>query len=82
MHNKGPITRAQAKLIKYKDAAQLALIFLKSETENIDCLCDPSDHCAECESEETYFDNKNSLEFQWHQLKLAETRSKQWQIKI
>jgi len=34
-HIKGPITRAQVKLIKYKDAAQLALILLKSETENM-----------------------------------------------
>ena len=28
--SEGPITRAKAKLIKYKDAAQLALILLKS----------------------------------------------------
>ncbi len=28
-HSEGPITRAKAKLIKYKDAAQLALILLK-----------------------------------------------------
>ena len=27
--SEGPITRAKAKLIKYKDAAQLALIFIK-----------------------------------------------------
>jgi hypothetical protein len=77
-YNKGPITRAQAKLIKYKDAAQLALILLKSETENIDSLCNPSDHCTECESEETYFDNRNSLQSQWCQLKLAENWCKQW----
>ncbi len=33
----GPITRAQAKLIKYKDAALLALQLLKSEeTDSID----------------------------------------------
>ncbi len=45
----GPITRAQAKLIKYKDAAQLALQLLKSEEmPNIDTLCDASDYCAEC----------------------------------
>jgi hypothetical protein len=36
--NEGPITRAKAKLIKCKDAAQLALILLKSETENIDSM--------------------------------------------
>jgi hypothetical protein len=71
-HIEGPITRAKARLIKYKDVAQLALILLKSETENIDSLCNPSDHCAECESEDTYFNDKNSLQFQWHQLKLAE----------
>jgi hypothetical protein len=54
-HSRGPITRAQAKLIKYKDAAQLALILLKSETENIDSLCDPSDNCPGCESEDPNF---------------------------
>jgi hypothetical protein len=43
----------------------------QNETENIDSLCDPSDHCAECESEENYFNNRNLLEFQWCQLKLA-----------
>jgi hypothetical protein len=50
-NSRGPITRAQAKLIKFKDAVQLALLLLKNETENIDSLCDPSDHCTECESE-------------------------------
>ncbi len=68
-HSRGPVTRAQAKLIKYKDAVQLALLLLKSETENIDSLCDPSDYCAECKREETYFENRNLLEFQWRQLK-------------
>jgi len=38
-HTSGPITRGQAKLIKYKDTTQLALSLLKSETENIDSLC-------------------------------------------
>jgi hypothetical protein len=38
-HTSGPITRAQAKLIKYKVTTQLALSLLKSETENIDSLC-------------------------------------------
>jgi len=33
-HDEGPITRAKAKLIKYKDAAQLALLLLKSEKDN------------------------------------------------
>jgi len=82
VHNIGPITRAQAKLIKYKDETQLASTLLKSETENIDSLCDPSDSCAQCESEDSYFENKHSLEFQWRQLKLAEARCKQWQLKL
>ncbi len=80
--NEGSITRAKAKLIKYKDAAQLALIQLKSETENINSLCRPSDHCAECESEDSYFVNRHSLHFQWRQLKLAEQCCKQWQLKL
>jgi hypothetical protein len=54
VHSEGPITRAKAKLIKYKDAAQLALLLLKSENDTINSLCDPSDHCGCCESEETY----------------------------
>jgi hypothetical protein len=53
--NEGPLTRAKAKLIKYKDTAQLALILLKSEDENIDSLCNPEDNCAQCESEDSYF---------------------------
>ncbi len=80
--NEGPITRAKAKLIKYKDAAQLALILLTSETENIDSLCNPSDHCSECESEDNYFANRHTLQFQWHQLKLAEQCCKQWRLKL
>ncbi len=68
----GPITRAKAKLIKYKDAAQLALILLKSETDTIDSLCDPCDNCGCCESEETYLAESKALPFQWRQLKLAE----------
>jgi hypothetical protein len=78
MHNDGPITRAKAKLIKYKDVAQLVLILLKSETDIIDSLCNPSDKCAQCESEDTYFANKILLQFQWHQLKLSEQRCQQW----
>jgi hypothetical protein len=33
LHSEGPITRAKGKLIKYKDAAQLAIMLLKSETD-------------------------------------------------
>ncbi len=76
--SEGPITRAKAKLMKYKDTAQLALILLKSETDTIDSLCDPSDNCAQCESEETYFADSKMLPFQWCQLKLAEQCCKQW----
>jgi hypothetical protein len=76
--NDGPITWARVKLIKYKDAAQLGLILLKSETENIDSLCNPNDNCSQCEGEDTYFADKNSLKFQWRQLKLAEQPCKQW----
>ncbi len=81
-HNDGPITRAKQKLIKYKAAAQLALILLKSEAENIDSLCDPSDNCAQCESEDTYFANKNLLQFQWRQLKYTEQHCKQWLLRL
>jgi hypothetical protein len=58
-HSEGPITRAKAKLIKYKDAAQLALMLLKSETDTSNSLFDPSDHC--CESEETYLAESKTL---------------------
>jgi hypothetical protein len=81
-HSEGPITRAKAKLIKYKDAAQLALMLLKSETDTINSLCDPSDHCGCCESEETYLAESKTLPFQWRQLKLAENRCKQWRLKL
>ncbi len=77
-HSEGPITRAKAKLIKYKDAAQLALVLLKSETDNINSLCDPSDNGGRCESEENYLAESKTLPFQWCQLKLAENRCKQW----
>jgi hypothetical protein len=80
--SEGPITRAKAKLIKYKDAAQLALILLKSETDTIDSLCDPSDNCGRCESEETYLAESKTLPFNWRQLKLAENRCKQWRFKL
>jgi hypothetical protein len=81
-HNEGPITRAKAKLIKYKDAAQLALLLLKSENDTINSLCDPSDHCGCCESEENYLAESKTLPFQWRQLKLAENRCKQWRLKL
>ncbi len=81
-HSEGPITRAKAKLIKYKDAAQLALLLLKSENDTINSLCDPSDHCGRCESEETYLAESKTLPFQWRQLKLAENRCKQWRLKL
>jgi hypothetical protein len=77
-HSEGPITRAKAKSIKYKDAAQLALMLLKSETDTINSLCDPSDNCGCCESEETYLAESKTLPLQWHQLKLAENHCKQW----
>jgi hypothetical protein len=81
-HNEGPVTRAKVKLIKYKDAAQLALLLLKSENDTIDSLCDPRDHCGRCESEETYLAESKMLPFQWRQLKLAENRCKQWRLKL
>ncbi len=53
-----PLTRARAKLINYKNAAQLALLMLKeeggtSEFETIDSLC--SEPCTSCDTEEEYF---------------------------
>ncbi len=80
--NEGPITRAKAKLIKYKDTAQLALILLKSETDTIDSLCDPSDNCRCCESEENYLAESKTLPLQWRQLKLAESHCKKWRLKL
>ena len=81
-HNEGPITRAKAKIIKYKYAAQLALLLLKSEKDTIDSLCDPSKNCGSCESEDDYFAKSKTLPFQWRQLKLAENRCKQWRLKL
>jgi hypothetical protein len=81
-HDEGPITRAKARLIKYKDAAQLALLLLTSEKDTIDSLCDPSHHCGCCESEETYMAESKTLPFQWRPLKLAENCCKQWQLKL
>ncbi len=69
----------EQKQTKCKDAAPLALILLKSENENIDSLCNPENNCPSCESEDSYFPNRHSLQFQWRQLKLAEQRCKQWQ---
>jgi hypothetical protein len=56
-----PLTRAHAKLINYKNRAQLALLMLSEEggeysdicEENIDSLCNGP--CASCDSEEDYF---------------------------
>jgi hypothetical protein len=54
-----PLTRARAKLINYKNAAQLALIMLNEEggtkdmEMEIDSLCDGP--CASCDSEAEYF---------------------------
>ncbi len=59
--NEGPLTRARAKLIKYKDTAQLALLLLKSETDTVNSLCLPSEHCGRCESQKSYLKNINSL---------------------
>ncbi len=79
---KGPLTRARVKLIKYQDAAQLALLLLKSENDELYLLCDPRHNCGRCESEETYWAERQTLPFQWKQLKLAEDRCKQWQLKL
>jgi hypothetical protein len=53
-----PLTRARAKLINYKNAAQLALLMLKeeggsSDFEPIDLLC--SEPCPSCDTEDEYF---------------------------
>jgi hypothetical protein len=53
-----PLTRARAKLINYKNAAQLALLMLKeeggsSDFETIDSLC--SEPCPSCDTEDDYF---------------------------
>jgi hypothetical protein len=60
-HTDGPITRARARLINYKNAAHLALLMLKEEgvedidifSDNIHSLCDGP--CASCDSENDYF---------------------------
>ncbi len=53
-----PLTRTCAKLINYKNAAQLALLMLKEESgssdfETIDSLC--SEPCPSCDTENAYF---------------------------
>jgi hypothetical protein len=53
-----PLTHARAKLINYKNAAQLALLMLKeeggySDFETIDSLC--SEPCPSCATENDYF---------------------------
>ncbi len=57
-------------------------MLLKSETDTSNSLCDPSDHCGRCESEETYLAESKTLLFQWRQLKLAENCCKQWRLKL
>jgi len=58
------------------------LILLKSETDTIESLCDPSDNCGLCKSEETYLAESKMLPFQWRQLKFAENCCKQWRLKL
>jgi len=60
----------------------LALILLKSETDNIHSMCTPDKECTGCESENDYFANKHSIEFQWKQLKLAEQCCRNWRLKL
>jgi len=56
-----PLTRTHSKLIKYKEAAQLALLMLNeeggssdsSDSDFIDSLC--SEPCPSCDSENEYF---------------------------
>ncbi len=53
-----PLTRARAKLINYKNAAQLALLMLKeeggsSDFDTIDSMC--SEPCPSCDTENEYF---------------------------
>jgi hypothetical protein len=61
-----PHTRARAKLIKYKEAAQLALLMLNeeggsSEFETIDSLC--SEPCPSCYTEMTIFIKSTQAQF-------------------
>jgi hypothetical protein len=58
----------------------LKLIQNKESSININLLCDPSNNCTECESEENYFENQKTIQAQWHQLKVAEARCKQWRL--
>ena len=82
-HNSMQITRAQAKLIKYKDVTQLALQWLQNEEGiNIDSLCAPSDNCPSCESDDSHFKKQLTMQAQRHQLKLAEERCKQWMLHL
>ncbi len=53
-----PLTHAHAKLINYKNAAQLALLMLNeeggsSDFETVDSLC--SEPCPSCDTENDYF---------------------------
>jgi hypothetical protein len=50
----GPITRARAKLIKFKDTAHLTLLMLSEEGETeINSMCDGP--CPSCDTENEYF---------------------------
>jgi hypothetical protein len=55
-------------------------MLLKSETDTINSLCEPSDNCGRCESQETYLAESKTLPYQWRQLKLAENGCKQCRL--
>ncbi len=54
-----PLTRALAKLINFKNTAQLALLMLNEEGGEYSDFCDENSSCdgpcASCDSEEVYF---------------------------
>jgi hypothetical protein len=79
----GPLTRAQAKLMKYKDDMQLALQLLQEEEGRItiDSSWDQSNYRTEYKSEDDYFEKQKMMQAQWHQLKLVKERCKQWKKK-
>jgi hypothetical protein len=90
-----PLTRAHAKLINYKNAAQLALLMLNEEGRSddggiIDSLCDGP--CPSCDSENDYFKLNppkrnftqkcnNSEEFKKLFLKLKEREEQCYQLR-
>jgi hypothetical protein len=90
--NDKPITRAHAKLINYKNAAQLALLLLNEEggSSEFDSLC--SEPCPSCDTENDYFKLKppkrnftekcnNCEEFKKLFLKLKESKEQCYQLK-